>query len=210
MGGHPRTGRQADSSARKSTRTNPGNRAGSLRPAPKGRGPGEKCDGQRPRSEKAPVGPRLESGRGRHQGPRNPSGSPHRGKGSGARQGGRQAGKPSPEPDYERSSRSGRKVDFARHRRPVRDWGSTRSLPRSLYPPNGSTSKQARSVPTSEGLLFARDVSLKLRRYCKQHSAGVKGGFARSPIIGEVGESKGNLLTIPSLYPWGPTLNQIR
>lgn len=146
-----------------STRTSPANRAGSLRPAPKGREPGEKCDGQRPRSEKVPAVPRLESGTGRHQGPRNPWGSPLPGRGSGARQGGLQADKLAPEPDYERSSRSGRKADFSRHRRPVRDWGSSRSLPRSLYPPNGNTSRPARSVPTSEGLPFARNVSSKLR-----------------------------------------------
>lgn len=160
--GHPKTGRRADSSARQSTRTNPGNRAGSLRPAPKGRGPGEKCDGQRPKSEKAPVGPRLESGKGRHQCPRNQSGSPHRVRGSDARQGGRQAGKPSPEPDYERSSRSGRKADFARHRPLDREWGSSCQLPRISYPPNGNTSKPARSVPASEGLLSARNVSSEL------------------------------------------------
>jgi hypothetical protein len=179
---HPRTGRHGDSVASSATWTNPGNRAGSLRPTPTGRGPGEKCDGQRPKSEKVPAVPRLESEKGRHQGPRNLSGSPLLGRGSGARQGGRQAGKPSREPDYERSSRSGRKADFSRHRRPVRDWGSTRSLPRSLYPPNGSTSKPARSVPTSEGLLFARNVSSKLRRYCQQHSAGVKGEFVGREI----------------------------
>jgi hypothetical protein len=51
-----------------------------------------------------------------------------------------------------------------------------------LYPPNGSTSKPARSVPTSEGLLFARNVSSKLRRYCQQHSAGVKGEFVGREI----------------------------
>jgi len=161
---------------------NPSNRPGSLKPAPKEREPGEKCDGQRPRSEKVPAVPRLESGRGRHHGPRNPSGSPLRGRGSGSRQGGRQAGKPSREPDYGRSSRSGRKADSFRHRRPDRDWCSSCSLPRSLYPPNGNTSKPARSVPTSEGLQFARNVSSKLRRYCLHHFTGVKGEFAGRAI----------------------------
>ena len=156
---HPRTGRHGDSVASSATWTNPGNRAGSLRPTPKGRGPGEKCDGQRPKSEKAPAVPRLESGIGRHQDPPHPSRSPHRGRGSGARQGGRQAGKPIPEPGCGKSNRSGRKADFAHHRRPVRDWDSSRSLPRSSCPPNGNTLKPARSVPTSEGLQFARNVS---------------------------------------------------
>ncbi len=173
--GHPGAGRQVDSGASTATWTNPGNRAGSLRPAPKGRGPGEKCDGQRPRSEKVPAVRRSESGNGQHQGRRNPSGSPHLERGSGARQGGRQAGKPIPELGCGKSSRSGRKADFAHHRRPLRDWSSTRSLPKNSYPPNGSTSKPARSVPTSEVLPFARNVSSKLLRYSQQHSAGVKG-----------------------------------
>lgn len=176
--GHPRAGRQADSVTFTATRTDPSNRAGSLRPAPKGRGPGGKRDGRRPRSESTLEVPRSERRTGRHPDPRNPLGSPHLGRGSGARQEGRQAGKLSPEPGYGKSSRSGRKADFARHRHPVREWDSSRSLPRSSFPPNGSTSMQARSVPTSEGLLVARDVSLKLRRYCQQHSAGVKGEFA--------------------------------
>ena len=148
---HPRTGRHGDSVASSATWTNPGNRAGSLRPMPAGRGPGEKCDGQRPKSEKAPAVPRLGSGTGRLQGHRNPSESPLLGRGSGARQGGRQAGKPIPEPGCVRSSRLGRKADFALHRRPLRDWGSSRSPPRSLYSPKSNTSKPARSVPTSQG-----------------------------------------------------------
>jgi hypothetical protein len=160
--GHPERGGRQTPSHRQSTGIKPGNRAGSLRPAPKGRGPGEKCGGQRPRSEKVPVGLRLENGTGQHQDPLHPSRSSHRERESGLQLELRQAGKPTPEPDYGRSRHSGRKADLALHCRLVRDWGSNHSLPKVLNPSNSSTPMPARSVPTSEGLPFARNVSSKL------------------------------------------------